>query len=838
MTSSFRADRLEDAFHTYGIYFDENIKWDNEKMIKRLGDRFIELEPEKYSWGARYVQSLSTPMLCRHLKDDLKGMKFNPVESDDYVAETKENGFRTLMCYSPESGFEFFSRRESVANYLNSNFTDKFLFINNGLITEPKDYIGKFPLRFVLDGELLIESSDKDLDLSGLSIEDYIQGVLGSSPERARNFQKDGHLLKMIVFDVLYFEKNPSKETEWEPKYCYEERELNEDSIEWVEKHFSDYLRSAGFSNGSGRAKKLYQYLLSLKDSNKFDVRRFPFIKRRELRTKLVSFLKGKGLPFVEVKGEDVYKVAFTETVLSEGGEGCFKSSCRVNMPDGTLKPIAKIKEGDYVLSYNVEKGELESRKVLRKINNGLKSVNNWISVSHGALQGNEVPSKQNRFHRIICTKNHNFFDGFNYTPIEDIEYCYELSKEIDDYRYQALLGWLLSDGYLDKNGVISLSQKESSPYWKFTVDMFRPFTTNGCVKTCISEKGSRIGRLCINKEYCIPFWNFNEDRISYINQMNEIALAYLIMGDGSRDKNSIVISTCSLTEEEVNAVINRITVLFGDIKYSLVKDKRVKSGSGLSIRLWKESFDKIKNKIISFIHPSQRYKTGESDVIFKEPPIVKSSIKKVPVFKKSMTEYEYKAHCIGAWDLEIEGNHNFFVENVLVHNSIIKNKYAPYISGMRSSRSHRAAMKVKQSIESMLTSSDEVKDFDVFITGANPPKSDRITDMIGSLSCSVYIKDENGDIREHEIANVSGISHEWKRKLAQVNSETGIIELNPEYKDKVISINGLALTGNNLKFQHATLQHKGELEFKAKNPSECTYDESFLRDMVLTRGK
>lgn len=491
MTSNFRADRLEDAFHTYGIVFDENIKWDNEKMIKRLGDRFMELEPEKYSWGAKYVQSLSTPMLCRHLKDDLKGMKFNPVESDDYIAEVKENGFRTLLVYSPESGFEFFSRRESVSNYLNSSFTDKFLFINNGLITEPKDYIGKFPLRFVLDGELLIESSDKDLDLSGLSIEDYIQGVLGSSPERARNFQKDGHLLKMVVFDVLYFEKNPSKETDWEPKYCYEERELNEDSIEWVEEHFSDYLRSAGFSNGSGRAKKLYQYLLSLKDSNKFDLRRFPFIKRRELRTKLVFFLKKKNLPFTEVKWEDTYKVAFTETILSEGGEG-----------------------------------------------------------------------------------------------------------------------------------------------------------------------------------------------------------------------------------------------------------------------------------------------------------------------------------------------------------AIIKNLYAPYISGMRSSRSHRAAMKVKQNIESMLSSSDEIKDFDVFITGANPPKSDRITDMIGSLSCSVYIKDENGNIKEHEIANVSGISHEWKRKLAFINPETNTIELNPEYRDKVISINGLALTSSNLKFQHATLQHKGELEFKAKNPSECTYDETFLKEMVLVRGK
>ena len=43
--------------------------------------------------------------------------------------------------------------------------------------------------------------------------------------------------------------------------------------------------------------------------------------------------------------------------------------------------------------------------------------------------------------------------------------------------------------------------------------------------------------------------------------------------------------------------------------------------------------------------------------------------------------------------------------------------------------------MKVKQSITKMLNSDPNLmEDFDVFITGANPPKSDRIKDMIGSL--------------------------------------------------------------------------------------------------------
>ena len=489
--NNFRADRLEEAIHSYGIEFNEDIKWDNEKMIKVLGDYFISLEPDKYSWGAKYVQSLNTPMLCKHMKDDIDKFEISPIESEDYVAETKLNGCRCLITYSPEVGFEFFSRRESSSNFLNGNLTSKFLFIEKGLITEPKDYINKFNYRFVIDGELLIEGIENEIQTTQVSIEDYIQSVFSSNAERAKEFQKDGHRLKMMIFDVLYFEKNPSIPADWEPKYEYRERELTPDVIQWVEGHYSRYLKSAGFKS-AGRAKKLYQYLYTLKDSNKNDVRKYPFSKRRQLRHLIVKMLSDNLLPFYEVEGEDVNKIEFTENILSSGGEG-----------------------------------------------------------------------------------------------------------------------------------------------------------------------------------------------------------------------------------------------------------------------------------------------------------------------------------------------------------SILKNIHAPYISTMRSSRGHRAAMKVKQSISTMLSkeNSSLMEDFDVFITGANPPKSDRIKDMIGSLSCSVYIKKKDGSVVEHEIANITGISHEWKRKLACVDVETGKISLNPEYEGKVISVDGLALTASNLKFQHATLKNK-ILEFKAKNPSECTWDEDALKEMTLTRGQ
>lgn len=491
MSFGLRADELEKAIHDYGIHLDENINWDNEKMIKILGDYFMSLEPEKYSWGARYVQSLNTPMLCNHLKDNLKYFDYNPVESDDYSVEFKLNGFRTIVSYSPESGFEFFSRNESVSNFLNGNFTDKYLFINKGVITEPKDYKGAFNYRFVIDGELLVEGSEADAKAMGLSVEDYIQSILGSNPEKAKKFQKEEHRLKFVVFDVLYFEKDPQIPAEQIPKYNYNDAELTKEQIDWVFAHFTKYLEVGGFKT-YGRAKPLFKYLYSLKSTSKYDVRRFPFKKRRELRRTIVNFLQGKNLPISEVEYEDIYKVAFVDNVLREGFEG-----------------------------------------------------------------------------------------------------------------------------------------------------------------------------------------------------------------------------------------------------------------------------------------------------------------------------------------------------------GVIKQLHAPYVSALRSNRNHRAAMKIKQSIASMLSSDmTEMKDFDVFILGATPPKSDRIHDMIGALTCGIYLKDENGETKVHEIAKVSGIPHEWKKKMAHIDINTGEISLNPEYAYKVIAINGLALTKSNLKFQHATLLEKGRVEFKSKSPSDCTWDIEALRSMIITRGQ
>lgn len=488
-----RKDIIEEQLASRNIELKDGIVWTNDKMIKALGDYTIEHSlPSTFCWGAKYLQSLETVQLCRHLKDEVKTFsKYNidPMHDENYVSEFKENGSRVFIYYDPAIGFKMFSRRESVTNFLNNDLTDRILIINNnGIITEPRDYVGKFPHRFILDGEITVDSENCNFEgVHYENIEDLMQAILGSLPARAHQFQKEGNRFVFNIFDCIFFESKPTGVPP-EVKYDYyaSDRELTAEEIAWVEGQFADYLRTACFK-GYKSAKKLYNYLYTLRNTVKGDIRRLPFIKRRELRGKLVKFLAEQNLPFVEVGGEDVNKVEYLDEVLGNRCEGI-----------------------------------------------------------------------------------------------------------------------------------------------------------------------------------------------------------------------------------------------------------------------------------------------------------------------------------------------------------ILKNIHAPYISAMKSSRSHRACMKVKQSINQLLSNQTTESDFDVFITGINKPKSDRIKDMIGSLKCSIYLNDETGS-HIHEIANVSGISHDWKRDLCAFD-EYGEMILNPEYYGKVIAINGMALT-HKLKFQHAVLFDKTDLVFKDKNPDSCVWDKAELEKMIITRG-
>lgn len=126
--------------------------------------------------------------------------------------------------------------------------------------------------------------------------------------------------------------------------------------------------------------------------------------------------------------------------------DGCFPKDARVKMADGTEKKIIDINIGDYVSSFNENTGLVESKKVLNKFYNGRKINNEWIRIR---LYKDDI--RHNKY-VLKCTKNHMVYTEEGWKRAEDINvgdkvyrYGYVLSKS----QYDFITGMGLGDGWI-----------------------------------------------------------------------------------------------------------------------------------------------------------------------------------------------------------------------------------------------------------------------------------------------------------------------------------------------------------------------------------------------------
>jgi ATP-dependent DNA ligase len=191
-----------------GILLLDDIKLTNKQIEYELGKWYLDNNPQFKTWGMeKRLNDFQTPQLCFNFKELKPEEQYEILTSEDWIAETKIDGLRAIICYHPDYGFEFFSRDISEITFLPNSYTDKIVMMKNGMIRNPRDYRGLFPYSFVLDGEVIV--SDKNLDTTshggGFSVTELNStvSILGSAPERARAIQMDGNPLKFFIFDCL-----------------------------------------------------------------------------------------------------------------------------------------------------------------------------------------------------------------------------------------------------------------------------------------------------------------------------------------------------------------------------------------------------------------------------------------------------------------------------------------------------------------------------------------------------------------------------------------------------------------------------------------------------------
>jgi ATP-dependent DNA ligase len=168
-----------------------------DDLVKALREYFI---TEKYGsrdnipWSLSFMLSIECPQLCRRIKDLKPEQQEMVWESQDWIAEEKIDGCRMLILYdASEKQFHFYSRNNSVEDYLPQDYSDTIYTTDNGF---------SYTYNFVLDCEVISTNPELETNTRCLTQLQSTAALLNLNPTDSKRIQKDNPL-KFIIFDCL-----------------------------------------------------------------------------------------------------------------------------------------------------------------------------------------------------------------------------------------------------------------------------------------------------------------------------------------------------------------------------------------------------------------------------------------------------------------------------------------------------------------------------------------------------------------------------------------------------------------------------------------------------------
>ncbi|SON62355.1 Protein RecA [Mycobacterium simulans] len=366
---------------------------------------------------------------------------------------------------------------------------------------------------------------------------------------------------------------------------------------------------------------------------------------------------------------------------------GCMNYSTRVTLADGTTEKIGKIvnnKMDVEVLSYDPETDRIVPRKVVNWFNNG---------PAEQFLQFTVEKSGGNGKSQFAATPNHLIRTPGGWTEAGDlIAGDRVLAAEphlLSDQQFQVVLGSLMGDGNLsanrrDRNGVrfrLGHGAKQVD-YLQWKAALL------GNIKHSVREnaKGAqfidfsplvelaelqRAVYLGDGKKF------FSEE---YLKALTPLALAIWYMDDGSftlRSKGLQERTTGGSGRIEicVEAMTEGTRLRLRDYlcdTHGLDVRLRQAGSAGKAVLVFStEATAKFQEVVAPYMAPSMEYKLlprfrGRSQVT---PQFVEPTQRLVP---SRVLDVYVKPHTrsMNRFDIEVEGNHNYFVDGVMVHNS------------------------------------------------------------------------------------------------------------------------------------------------------------------------
>jgi recombination protein RecA len=366
---------------------------------------------------------------------------------------------------------------------------------------------------------------------------------------------------------------------------------------------------------------------------------------------------------------------------------GCMSYGTRITLADGTQEKIGKIVNQRMdvdVLSYDPETCQVVPRKIVNWFNNG---------PAERFLQFTVAKSGGNGRAQFAATENHQIRTPGGWRPAGELIAGDRLlvtePRRLSDQQIQVVLGSLMGDGNLSPNRRGRSGTRfrlghgaKQAAYLDWKVSLLGNI---GCSRT-INAKGAVFADFTplpeLGELHDAVYFGDGKKHLSweYLKALTPLALALWYMDDGSftlRSKGlqertqggSGRIEVC--VEAMSSGTRERLAQYLRDTHGVNVRLRAAGSAQKAVLVFSTAGTERFQELVAPYVHPSMDYKLLPRfrqrfgvEPEFVEPELVLQPGRILDVRIKPRTR------SMSRFDIEVEGNHNYFVDGVMVHNS------------------------------------------------------------------------------------------------------------------------------------------------------------------------
>lgn len=368
---------------------------------------------------------------------------------------------------------------------------------------------------------------------------------------------------------------------------------------------------------------------------------------------------------------------------------GCFQYKTPIRMADGSNRMIGEIVNQQRPVSVkalNLETGAVEDCKVVR-FSKKESAPDEWLHVTY------KRKNWGGRATGLILTKDHRVFtSNFSEITADQLEIGSEVflysPQTINPIQEQIVLGGLAGDGHIGENHVFSTGHcLEQEDYLRekhyvlgdalSTIEKTERLSGYGAPMKRLVTRSLHTRSSVSFRELC--YSNHGKKKITkeWLDRLSAVGLAIWYCDDGTLCRvqgkpAQSSIATHSFSLEELNLIVSWLTAKGIDC-YT------IQANEGNILKFSPNGTKSLHLLIAPFVPESMRYKLVDE---CRQVPYVlrqladsargwsQNYVTTIITSKRTISEEEYKARNLRwKYDIEVEKHHNFFANNVLVHN-------------------------------------------------------------------------------------------------------------------------------------------------------------------------